>query len=447
MAFRRDNVTDCLRLRRVMISAVSLVAGGFVANLFWDIIWGDAESIARAGSTELGATGYLKSSLLSGGKTALDASMPSAATRFAKVGAKAPIASVGKAEGTYMEARERRHPVEWNFTVGSADVKARWEAWDSAEGWSAYPRPGVDLSDTIAWPAVVGREGGWRLGLSKPRVVVLSMPQRSARRHQFKRSFEKLCLDANVTWAPALEGSRIPVELKWMLGKFDKKAFDHDKPGMWAIYASHLAIIRDSHRECFDCDLVVFEDDIVFADEFRKRWTEFFTSLPADWDLLRLGGQSLWEPPLKITEHHIRAVSFCNTWGFVVRARSVNLLANRLASLPIRGHWGIDAVFTLFKEFPMYVPVVPMIHDASDCHDTAEDRLHKVGCETRKSLAQASARTYARWPQGYTRTYCLRKGSPDKATEKNPQCNDTLSETCCPYLDPPRRPMPDRNQC
>eukprot|EP00927_Polykrikos_kofoidii_P010432 TRINITY_DN14402_c0_g1_i1.p1 TRINITY_DN14402_c0_g1~~TRINITY_DN14402_c0_g1_i1.p1 ORF type:complete len:462 (-),score=59.47 TRINITY_DN14402_c0_g1_i1:190-1533(-) len=447
MAFRRDNVTDCLRLRRVMISAVSLVAGGFVANLFWDIIWGDAESIARAGSTELGATGYLKSSLLSGGKTALDASMPSAATRFAKVGAKAPIASVGKAEGTYMEARERRHPVEWNFTVGSADVKARWEAWDSAEGWSAYPRPGVDLSDTIAWPAVVGREGGWRLGLSKPRVVVLSMPQRSARRQQIKRSFEQLCLDANVIWAPALVGSKIPADLKWMLGRIDDTSFDNDKPGMWACYASHLAILRDAHRECPDCDLVVLEDDIVFAGDFRVRWTEFFTSLPADWDLLRLGGQALWTPPFTITKHHIRAESVSNTWGFVVRARSVNLLANRLANLPVRGSWGIDAVFTLFEEFAMYAPVIPLIQGASDCHDTAEARLHQTGCESPTSLANAAEATYERWPQGWVRTYCSSKGSVNEATSENPRCEDTLSERCCPYHTPPVKAMPHGSQC
>jgi len=329
-----------------------------------------------------------------------------------------------------------QQPVEWNFTKGDPEAIKQWIAWDRAEGWSSPSRPGVNLSNKEVWPDLKGAPKGWNFGLADPQVFVLSMPLRATRRQRFKQQIESLCLSADLHWAPALDGSRIPPELRWMNGFVDKQSWDYSRPGNWACYASHLAILRQAHAACPTCDVVVFEDDIVFAPDFKKRWASFLSALPSDWDLLRIGGQSQWEPPFEITADYIRAKAVSNTWGYVVRARSVDSLAKLLAEMPIRGNWGIDAVFQLFsKDLPMYSPLVPLVFAASECHDT-EKLINKEGCETAETLRKSERRLYEAWPLGYARTYC--RSPSDLRAPGREHCVANTSDACCPYVSPPR---------
>merc|ERR1712107_514899 len=100
--------------------------------------------------------------------------------------------------------------------------------------------------------------------------MVLTMPTRTTRRKRFKRLYESLGLNTPAEWAPAIIGDGLPVHLRWLKGYIDaKKQFDSDKPGKFACFLSHLAIMRESYALCDTCDLIVFEDDIVFVPDFK----------------------------------------------------------------------------------------------------------------------------------------------------------------------------------
>merc|ERR1712110_589677 len=110
-------------------------------------------------------------------------------------------------------------------------------------------------------------------------------------------------------------------KLRWMKGYYDKDSFDADKPGKFACYLSHLAIMRETHALCPHCDLVVFEDDIVFIPNFHARWRRFFSSLPADWDYIKIGSPALWSPSFDATEQYLHVRAPSSNFGYVVRAR------------------------------------------------------------------------------------------------------------------------------
>lgn len=290
------------------------------------------------------------------------------------------------------------------------------------------------------------------MGLQNPRAVVLSLQARTIRRHRFRQVFEDLCLDIGAEWAPALDGSTIPQELWWMKGYVDMKSVDSNKPGYWACFASHMAMLREHYDRCPDCDLLVFEDDIVFVNGFRERWTKFLAALPDDWDMLRLGGLALWEPPFKATEEWILTKAVSNTWGYVVRARSVKKLADLLAKLPVRGRWGIDAIFQKFNDdLRIYAPTIPVLLAASQCHDTelAASKIGKDQCESESGLRSQAASLRRDWQMGWIRTYCIGTGKvrDPHYTASRKACDGNSSFTCCPYLDPVRSNPPGKNSC
>jgi GR25 family glycosyltransferase involved in LPS biosynthesis len=317
-----------------------------------------------------------------------------------------------------------------------------FEAWDREQGWTAPHRPGVNYSDLTAWPAVPRPAKGWDTGLTDPKVMVVSMRQRAARRQSFKSQFESMGWNLGAEWAAAMDGSAMPERLRWLKGFVDTKSWDHDKPGNWGCYLSHLAILREAQAKYPGSDLVVFEDDAVFTPRLQERWTSFFAKVPEDWSIIRLGGQSLWEPSFEVTPDWVRAKAVANTWGYVVRAKAVPRLADLLAELPMRGNWGVDAVMQIFtEELKTYVPAVPLVYAAGSCSDSSAKTPGR-GCseDTQEGMQKRISDLHANWPQGYIRTYCAGKGQlhEQHVIEKTwSVCKDLSSDTCCPYKDPP----------
>jgi len=344
-----------------------------------------------------------------------------------------------------------RSPVAWRFADHEVNASALSEflQWDEDFGWSAAHRPGVNYSDATQWPSLsVAAEDGWASGLRSPRTVVLSMPQRAARRHSFARQIRGIGWSLVADWAAAIDGGAMPSRLRWLTGKAPTKdMWDHDKPGNWGCYISHLAILRDHQAKCSDCDLLVFEDDAVFVPGFKERWRSFLAKVPQDWSIIRLGGQSLWEPSFAATSDYVRAKAVANTWGYIVRAEAVPRLADLLAGLPVKGQWGVDAVLQLFtEELKTYAPPVPLVHAVGSCSDSSAATPGRGCTDDDHGFEERIAQLHANWPQGYSRTYCKDRGvllEGHEAEAKYSGCvsGDLSRETCCPYADPPKRAM------
>jgi len=223
-----------------------------------------------------------------------------------------------------------------------------------------------------------------------------------------------------------------------MNGFVETRIWDYTRPGNWACYASHLAILREAYQKCPTCDLMVYEDDVIFAPNFKQRWEHLLSTLPSDWDISRIGAQSQWKPPFAVTPEYLYSSAVANTWGYVVRAAKVKILADLLAGMPMKGSWGVDAVMQLFnKELKTYSPAVPLIEAASACHDT-DVKPGDTECETVEILQRAADQLKKSWPQGYCRRYCKATGV---LRTGNQTCLDDRGEMCCPYHCPPYAEM------
>jgi len=330
------------------------------------------------------------------------------------------------------------HPIgDWGFTADFAQESTirEFEAWDSEHGWSSV-RPGLNLSDRTQWPPIAPCAGGWRFGLHDPQIAVISMAKRVARRVQFKKTFDSLCINETVEWAPAMDGGKMPPATIWLRGP-DQSTWSHDgdsdKPGAWGCFLTHFAVLQQFHERCAECDVVVFEDDIVFSPDFRKQWRQFFQALPEDWDIIRLGAQSLWAAPLEVARSHYKVAQMSNTWGYILRAKCVKEVIDFLATIPVGGAWGIDAMFNLLEgRFGSFAPRVPLLYGNSFCHDSEHDSGID-NCETVTGLEQASQKLRDQWPLDYYHTFCKGYGQPDEQNRQSPGCKNSLfALSCCP---------------
>merc|ERR1712194_681024 len=252
----------------------------------------------------------------------------------------------------------------WNFSGGNVNETAakEFEAWDLKHSWTSGQR-GVDYTDEKKWPPLRNSASGWDPKiLTKPRTYVVSMKERMPRRRNFQKSFQNVGWNLNAFWAAAYDGGPVPVHLWWMAGKgLDKDNDGYGKPGRWGVYLSHLGIMLESYALCPTCDLVVFEDDVVFIPKFQEWWEGFIADLPEDWQMLRLGGQSFWEPSFYFKGNVVKSRAVANCWGYIIKATSLGEYIRRLLAIPVVGDWQIDAVFQLFADdMPMYSPKVPM---------------------------------------------------------------------------------------
>lgn len=58
--------------------------------------------------------------------------------------------------------------------------------------------------------------------------------------------------------------------------------------GAYGCLLSHLEVVREARRLGLP-SVLIFEDDVVFDDQFEKKFGDYFRQLPADWDMLFFG--------------------------------------------------------------------------------------------------------------------------------------------------------------
>jgi hypothetical protein len=89
----------------------------------------------------------------------------------------------------------------------------------------------------------------------------------------------------------AVAGKRVPHPPYWKAGG-----------GAWGCYRSHLRLIEQCLQDGVE-SVLLLEDDALFPADFTARTLDWLRHVPADWEMLYLGGQHLFaraHPPLKL---------------------------------------------------------------------------------------------------------------------------------------------------
>jgi len=122
-----------------------------------------------------------------------------------------------------------------------------------------------------------------------PHKVYINLDRRPDRRARMEGLFARLGLGPVARFA-AFDGKALPLPSGWAY-----------PPGAYGCLQSHLAVVRQA-RSARLPSLLIFEDDCVFADRFHERFSGYASALPAQWDMLLLGGGHVVEPQ-RIAEH------------------------------------------------------------------------------------------------------------------------------------------------
>lgn len=94
---------------------------------------------------------------------------------------------------------------------------------------------------------------------------------------------------AGVERFAAVDGREVVVPAGWIDSRLT------DSPAAYGCLQSHLALVRRARAEGWP-NLLILEDDVVFAPGFQEKFARYCRQVPAHWDMLYLGASHLGEP-------------------------------------------------------------------------------------------------------------------------------------------------------
>lgn len=150
-------------------------------------------------------------------------------------------------------------------------------------------------------------------------------------------------------------------------------AWWHGTPGGYACTLSHRFAIAQAFAGGAETALL-FEDDALLADDFAARLSAFVREVPADWQLLYLGGQH--RPryrPFPVSEGVARCRHTIRMHAYVVHRRGAQMVHDHIAKTPKICD---QALADINPRLPTYAPTRWMVAQRADFSDV-ESRRHE----------------------------------------------------------------------
>lgn len=109
-----------------------------------------------------------------------------------------------------------------------------------------------------------------------PHQVCINLDRRFERWQQMQHKFRQHGIHL-VRRFRAVDGETSNVPANW-----------EGTPGAYGCLLSHLEVVREARRLGLP-SVLILEDDVVFDDQFEKKFSDYIRQLPSDWDMLFLG--------------------------------------------------------------------------------------------------------------------------------------------------------------
>jgi len=138
------------------------------------------------------------------------------------------------------------------------------------------------------------------------KTYVINLRSRKDRLEQCNLEFIKHNIDYNVFSAKQYKGD-IPA------GKIKL-------PGNVGCVLSHVEIIKEASLLGLN-NILIFEDDVVFCEDFNNKFNSIINELPADWDMFYLGGNTI-EPDKnlkKVTSNIFKTTGTKTTHAYAIK--------------------------------------------------------------------------------------------------------------------------------
>lgn len=171
------------------------------------------------------------------------------------------------------------------------------------------------------------------------KIYVLNLDRRPDRYQECQIEFNKI--DVNVERIPAIDGKEIP----------DTWGLDSRTKACFAVTSVHRHLIKEAASNKYD-NILIFEDDVVFADNFNEIFNERIKFLPEDWDLLYIGGNHIFhvngfelitgDKNFKVTKENYKTLNYelskspCTytTHALAINSRFYNRTVDKMKQFP-----------------------------------------------------------------------------------------------------------------
>ena len=138
-----------------------------------------------------------------------------------------------------------------------------------------------------------------------PYQVCINLDRRPERWHQMQRKFTEHGLNS-VKRFPALDGDSIRLPEGWA-----------HTPGAYGCLLSHVQVVREARARGVS-SVLIFEDDVAFADHLERKLSGYLAQLPSDWDMVFFGALHRDEP-IKVADNIARITKAYSTYAYVLR--------------------------------------------------------------------------------------------------------------------------------
>ncbi len=184
----------------------------------------------------------------------------------------------------------------------------------------------------------------------------INLPHRIERRQSAFDEFKKIGVD-DVNFIQAVDGSKLTVpELSVKKHEFNAKQ-------ILGCMQSHLGIIKQAKNGfTMATHIAIFEDDVMFCDDFAKRMAYIEAHWPEDAGVFFLGGHCTEEQRSNYQRlagcNHIQLVNeMAGTHAYILKNTTFDFIIRNLSY-----NWGIDQFYgdVLLKHFQGYA-FMPML--------------------------------------------------------------------------------------
>ncbi|HKE55886.1 MAG TPA: glycosyltransferase family 25 protein [Pyrinomonadaceae bacterium] len=138
-----------------------------------------------------------------------------------------------------------------------------------------------------------------------PHQVCINLDRRPDRWRQMQHKFAEQGINS-VQRFPAVDGSNVTRPPTWA-----------HTPGAYGCLLSHVQVVREAQALGVS-SVLVFEDDVVFADQLEQKFSLCIDQVPSNWDILYLGAIHK-EEPIKVTDSIARITNAYSTYAYVLR--------------------------------------------------------------------------------------------------------------------------------
>jgi len=138
-----------------------------------------------------------------------------------------------------------------------------------------------------------------------PNKVCINLDRRLERWRQMQQKFQQHGIYSVLRFA-AIDGETATIPTNW-----------HSTRGAYGCLLSHLEVVREARRLGL-ASILIFEDDVVFDDQFEKKFNDYIRQLPADWDMIFFGALHKDEL-LKVSDNIGRITQSNSTYACALR--------------------------------------------------------------------------------------------------------------------------------